>query len=293
MVGSLTSFAQGIGITKIGWFEAGDFPKYLQAIEERPEYHRMAYRTRDAFLKAGQLKEGIRTVIALLSDYFYEKCPDAGGLKLSNYSRFCWQTLEPKANQVVDYLKARGLRAEKLDLPNRAAACRAGLGFIGKNTMFYAHGVGSYVGIRCIGTDWRPAECAPGEEQVAHPVCKSCNKCVEACPTQAIHPEGYRINPLKCVSFLNRHADEPHKETPPDVSRLKGWLYGCEICQDVCPLNVKVRHERKVTIAPEIVLHGMRLPNKSSIPAEVLKDRLKDIKLAPYREYVERLLGAA
>jgi epoxyqueuosine reductase QueG len=291
MVGSLTSLAQSVGITKVGWFEAGDFPGYIEAIEARPEYHRMAYRTRDAFLKAGHIQDGIRTVIVLVMDYFYEKCP-AGGLKLSNYSRFCWQTLEPKANQVVEHLKAQGLRAEKLDLPNRAAACRAGLGFIGKNSLFYAHGAGSYVGIRCIGTDLRLTQAAPGEEQVGHPVCKSCNKCVEACPTQAIHPEGHRINPLKCVSFLNRHAEEPHKEPPEDLSRLNGWLYGCEVCQDVCPLNVKVHHEKKVTLAPEIVLHGMRLPNKSCIPAELLRDRLKDIKLPQYKDYVERLLGA-
>lgn len=103
----------------------------------------------------------------------------------------------------------RGYTADTLKVPARAAAVKAGLGLIGKNTLFYANGVDSYVGIAVIGTDLElesPKTVFP--EKVSTDHCVNCGKCIDACPTGAIHMDGYRIHPQKCISFLNRHADE-------------------------------------------------------------------------------------
>ncbi|MFC2021333.1 4Fe-4S double cluster binding domain-containing protein [Chloroflexota bacterium] len=73
--------------------------------------------------------------------------------------------------------------------------------------------------------------------------CANFNKCIDACPTKAISSEGYRINPFRCLSFINRHADEPCREMPEDALELDRWLYGCEVCQDICPLNANAVSE--------------------------------------------------
>jgi epoxyqueuosine reductase len=292
--GQLKSFAESIGIGGIGWFKSCNFPEYLKTIKERSEYHYFRYRPYQIFLDAGHLKDlkgNIKTVIVIFADYFYENDYSQNGFKISNYSRFCLQTVTPKADRVIQFLRDNGYHAEKLDLPDKVAACQAGLGFFGKNCLFYAYRFRSYVGINTIGTDLRLERTSKGKECVTSSVCKKCNKCIKACPTNAIYPEGYRINPFKCLSFINRHPEEPYKEVPEDTSKFNNWLHGCEICQDVCPLNKNIKHGKKAIILPEIDLYGMKVPNVSSISKEILIKGLKDINSPGYREYISKSLG--
>jgi len=160
----------------------------------------------------------------------------------------------------VAFLKTKGYRAETLDVPQRAAACRAGLGFIGRNTLFYAHGLGSYVGIGAIGTDASLEDPADAPERVTSPTCDKCGRCITACPVGAIAPEGYQIDPLRCLSMLNRHPDEPRRIMPPGSTHLERWLYGCETCQNVCPVNANAQHRREAVVAAEVAVEGMKLP---------------------------------
>jgi epoxyqueuosine reductase len=311
----LKSFAEANGISRIGWFKASEFTQYLQAIEERTEYHKFDYRPYQTFLNSGRLPKNVKTIVTLAVDYFYENKYENNGFKISNYSRFCWYTLAPKANMIVQFLKDKGYYArnmylparrnyeqfadyddvmsmvEEVDFPARAAACRAGIGFVGKNCMFYAHGLGSYVAIGTIGTDLELADGHQGEEQIKTSICANCNKCIDACPTKAISPEGYRINPFRCLAFINRHADEPCIEMPEDTLKLHRWLHGCEICQDVCPLNVKIKHKKEVVFPPEIDLYGMTIPNVKAVSEDVLRANMKDITSVNYYQYVQKLLG--
>lgn len=276
--------------TNVEWFEACNFPEYLKVIKEREEYHKFQYRSYSEFLNAGYLKENFKTIIVAVIDYFFSNEYERNGFKLSNYSRFCWQTVIPKENAIIHLLKNMGYTAEKLDLPARAAACKSGLGFIGKNCMFYGYDLGSYVGILMIGTDLDLKQENRGEEHVAGPVCRTCNKCIKACPMNAIYPEGYRINPFKCISFINRHIEEPHKEIPKDFLKLDNWLHGCEVCQDICPLNTKIKHKKEVVFLPEINLYGMKVPNANTVSKEVLIGELGNIKSLEYKKYVNKLL---
>ena len=151
--GTVKSFARSSGIHAVGWFPATDFDQYLAAIRERAEYHEIVYRPLSAFLQAGHAPEGVRTIIVVVMDYFVESSDLPDGYRLTNYVRACWPTVSPKTNAMVDFLTKAGHQATPVDVPQRAAACRAGLGFIGRNSMFYAHGLGSYVGISAIGTE--------------------------------------------------------------------------------------------------------------------------------------------
>lgn len=132
----IKDFAKNNGIHTVGWFAATDFNQYDVTIRERSDCHEIAYRPLAVFLKAGHVPEGIQTVIVLVMDYFVELRDRSDGYKLSNYARACWSTVGPKTKVMVDFLKAKGYRAENVDVPQRAAACRASLGFIGRNAMF-------------------------------------------------------------------------------------------------------------------------------------------------------------
>lgn len=287
----LKSFAESSGISCIGWFKACEFPKYLQAIEERTEYHKFDYRPYQTFLNAGRLPKNVKTIIVLAVDYFYENKYKNNGFKISNYSRFCFATLAPKSNMIIQFLKDKGYNARNMDFPARAAACRAEIGFVGKNCIFYANGLGSYVVIGTIGTDLELVEEHQGEEQIQTSVCANCNKCIDACPTKAISSEGYRINPFRCLSFINRHADEPCIEIPEDALKLDRWLHGCEVCQEVCPLNAKIIHKKEVVFSSEINLYGMTIPNVNVVSEDVLRANIKHITSVNYYKYVRKLLG--
>ncbi|MDD2707091.1 MAG: 4Fe-4S double cluster binding domain-containing protein [Verrucomicrobiae bacterium] len=285
----LRKFVSSHELGAVGWFQGRGFDGYLRAVEERVEYHQMAYRPYEAFLRAGRAAERFATVIVLAVDYFYENAYPEGRFKISNYSRFCWKTVAEKEKLLTDFLKTNGFKAEPLDVPARAAACAAGLGFIGKNTMFYATGMGSYVGISVIGTDLVLAVESEPLEQVSKATCRQCNRCVESCPVKAIFPEGYRIDPLRCISFLNRHAPEPHKREPSDVRALDRWLHGCEACQDVCPVNKGMNHRKKVEFSDHLDLCGIKVPNRSSADREFIRARLPEISGEAWRQYVDRL----
>lgn len=120
-------------------------------------------------------------------------------------------------------------------LHERFWAVRAGLGFIGRNSMLTvpAHGAGSRVFLAEILTDAplepdRPEVCSP------HP-CADCDRCVRACPGQAIRPDGSPLDARRCYSY---NTIENRDETLPDGIRLRERrVYGCDICQDACPWN--------------------------------------------------------
>ncbi len=288
----IRQFAERSGIHAVGWFAASDFADYLATVREAARYHNIVYRPLEAFLQAGRVPDGIRTVIVLVMDYYVESSEQPAGCRLSNYSRACWSTVDPKAEALAAFLRAKGVRAERLDLPQRAAACRAGLGFVGKNALFYAYGLGSYVGIASIGTDAAIEGALPGEERVTDPACSDCDRCVAACPVSAIPPEGYRIDPLRCLSFVNRHPDEPLRLLPREGKGLQRWLHGCETCQNVCPLNRPIAHRGDAVLPAELQLEGMAVPNAAAVSRETIDSGLGSVTSAGYREYLRLLLSA-
>ena len=135
-------------------------------------------------------------------------------------------------------LKAMGLRVRRGGVPDRLAAVRAGVARMGKNTFAYHAGCGSWLNI----ATWRiDAELLPDEPTWESPCPPGCRACMERCPTGAIiEPLVMRMD--RCVAYLTYRAPPP---IDPDLWRAMGaWIYGCDVCQDVCPLN---RHARKAT----------------------------------------------
>lgn len=124
--------------------------------------------------------------------------------------------------------------ADSGPLLERQYAEKSGLGYIGKNTMLITQKYGSWVLIGEIITNIKLQADKPFDRKKM--VCGSCNKCQIACPTGALY-EDYKINASKCISYLTIE----HKGTIPLELREKigSWLFGCDICQEVCPHNFR------------------------------------------------------
>ncbi len=126
----------------------------------------------------------------------------------------------------------------------REYAQRAGLGAIGKNTMLIERSVGSWILLGEIITTL-PLESSAASEPDP---CGSCTRCIDACPTQAIALEGWRIEATRCISYLTiEHQsliDERHHEAIGD------WIFGCDICQEVCPHNQPKSQNAEVRTHP-------------------------------------------
>jgi epoxyqueuosine reductase len=125
-------------------------------------------------------------------------------------------------------------------------AVQAGLGFWGKNCAVISPSKGSFFHIGCMLLDAGdcPSDCPddrPDDRPDVYPddhpldrLCGSCRRCVDACPGHAISPEGYGIFFEKCVSYLTQKKG-PLTET--EIGSMSDHLYGCDVCQQVCPFN--------------------------------------------------------
>lgn len=154
-----------------------------------------------------------------------------------DYHRYIWDRI----NDLSAWLEREtGCRTEAVadtaPLLERDFARRAGLGWVGKNTMLIHQRRGSFFFLAAILTDLELKPDAP----FATSHCGTCTACLDACPTKAF-PEPFVLDATKCISYL---TVELRSEIPVELREPMGnWLYGCDVCQDVCPWNRKPRGE--------------------------------------------------
>ncbi len=141
----------------------------------------------------------------------------------------CPDTTMPK--RMKEGMAALGIRVRTGGVPSREAAVRAGVVRIGKNGFAYAAGCGSWINIE----SWMVnAELEPDAPSAPAPCPANCTACLDACRTKAL-TEPYVMRMHHCIAYLTYEAPEP---IPGELaSRMGPWIYGCDDCQRVCPMN--------------------------------------------------------
>lgn len=132
----------------------------------------------------------------------------------------------------------------------REWARRAGLGWNGRHTLTIHPKRGSYFFLAEIICDLPLVYDDPIRDH-----CGTCRRCIEACPTEAIAPEGYFLDASKCISYLTIELREAIPEE--FKTRMEGWAFGCDICQEVCPWNRFAERHTEPAFEPHPDLLGM------------------------------------
>ena len=184
------------------------------------------------------LLDGARSVVSAALCYWQAEAPLEPGQ--GRLARYTWSDGYAELREKLDTL-GRQLGGEYRVLVDanqhvdREAAARSGVGFYGKNTMLITRRHGSWV---VLGTLVTTAELEPTEPFDAN--CGDCRLCIDACPTGALDDPG-TVDANRCLSYWTQ-APAPIPE--PYRAALGAQVYGCDICQDVCPWNRGVRKRR-------------------------------------------------
>ena len=193
----------------------------------------------DIRLDPRKLLDGAMSVICVADRYGKLEEPplQKGHGRIARYARGkdYHKVMKKRLHKVCDIMRQHcpedTFRAcvDTAPLLEREFASRAGLGAIGKHTLLIEQGIGSWLLLGAIVTT---AQFSPTSSQEQDP-CGTCTRCIDACPTDAIKP--WSVDAHKCVSYLTiEHRTEIDSAFFPGVG---DWLFGCDICQEVCPHN--------------------------------------------------------
>ena len=187
------------------------------------------------------LFDGAQSVISVLLNYFPSQKqidPEAPVLSKYAYGKDYHFVLKKKLRCLLEYIQqeiapcsARPF-VDSAPVLDKAWAARAGLGWIGKNTnlIALAHGSFFFIGELIIDLPLEP------DEKIVRNHCGNCTRCIDACPTHAI-VQPYTVDARRCISYqtieLRGEMDASLQEN------FEGRVFGCDICQDVCPWNLK------------------------------------------------------
>jgi len=201
----------------------------------------MSYMERyfDLRIDPRNLVPGAKSVITLLLNYYPEKQQQPDTPKIAKYA---WGidyhfVIKDKLQQLLLFIKenigevnGRGF-VDSAPVLERTWAVRSGLGWVGKNGNVLTRNSGSFFFIATLITDLE----LPPDAPFAADYCGTCTRCIDACPTEAIISPT-EINANKCISYLTIELKDAM--IPSEMhSKMDNWMFGCDVCQDVCPWN--------------------------------------------------------
>ncbi len=186
------------------------------------------------------LVEGTKSIVTILYNYFpKQSLGDGKHFKIAKYAYGAdyHDVLKRKLRELLERIETQtgkldGVRVfvDSAPVLDRAWAVRCGLGFVGKNTTLIHPKKGSFF---FIGHLFLPIKLAETGQPMTNR-CGRCTRCLDACPTGALETP-FCIDARKCISYLTIEYKGSLAGMNPEI--FNGWMYGCDICQDVCPYN--------------------------------------------------------
>ncbi|MGE5106386.1 MAG: tRNA epoxyqueuosine(34) reductase QueG [Sphingobacteriales bacterium] len=211
----------------------------------------------DMRVDPGKLVPGAKSIITLLLNYYPSQIQNNGVPKISKYAygKDYHEVIRAKLKNLIQLIKinigevnARGF-VDSAPVLERSWAVNSGLGWIGKNGNMLTKQNGSFFFIATIIVDLA----LEYDDPFAKDYCGSCTKCIDTCPTDAILPDKV-VDGSKCISYYTielKDALIPNEMK----NKFDNWMFGCDVCQDVCPWNrfAKPTNEIEFTPIPEII----------------------------------------
>ena len=277
----MKEYAKSIGFQDIGVSKAISLEKEAMRLEKwlrngfQGEMNYM-HRNFDLRIHPQKLHENTKSIISLSYNYFKEERQedDPEQIKISKYARGrdYHKVLKKKLKLIIEWLKnevgdvsARGF-VDSAPVMERVWAEKSGIGWVGKNSLLLTKGVGSYFFLAEIFVDI--------ELEYDHSVknyCGTCTKCMDACPTQAIVAP-YVVDSTKCISYLT--IEYKGNQLPSHYTEnSQNWIYGCDICQDVCPINARARQHAEPDFNDKEIFSNMR----RSIWEDMTEEKFKEV----------------
>lgn len=255
----------------------------------------------DKRLDPGQLLPGAQSVIVVALSYHQAAGRELDGDgseplgRIAMYARGddYHDVLRDKLEQVVAALREDvqeefdcQICVDTAPVIEREWAAAAGLGWIGKNTLILSESLGSYTFLGVVVTTLELEADEP-----AHDHCGSCTACLDACPTKAFTAP-YQMDASRCISYLT--IENRGDISKPFQEMMGDWVFGCDVCQDVCPFNRKAPHTTELRFAASPLTKGaQRGVLESTVADRQSTIPLDDLLTWTPEDYHENLRGSA
>lgn len=225
----------------------------------------------DKRLDPTKLVEGSKSVISLLLNYFPEEQQREDSYKISKYAygtdyHF---VIKDKLKQLLQFIQEEIGEVEgrafvdSAPVLDKAWAAKSGLGWMGKNTNLLSKKAGSFFFVAELIVDLELEYDMPVTDH-----CGSCTACIDACPTQAI-VEPYKVDGSKCISYFTIELKD---QLPQEMKgKFDDWMFGCDVCQDVCPWNRFSKSHNEPLFDPHPELLSMSKKDWEEITEETFR----------------------
>ncbi|ERJ13003.1 tRNA epoxyqueuosine(34) reductase QueG [Haloplasma contractile] len=244
---NLANFIESLGNYKVGFVQC-DILHELEEIltrniEQNFDSNMIKVAVEDR-INPFRYMENAKTILVLAVPYYY----DDDSLKKERYvfSRSSWgrdyhHVVKELLQKVSKYIKDTFnhnsvILSDNHDLDERFLAYKSGIGHYGKNASIINDEYGTYFYLGLLITDLPLEEESYTNQDELVDLCKDCNLCVNACPTDALTGDK-RLDAKKCMSYLTQAKEEIDE---PFIKKFQKYIYGCDICQIVCPHNKKI-----------------------------------------------------
>jgi epoxyqueuosine reductase len=291
--------AHRLGFEFVGFARAERLEKEARQLEQwlrQGAHGRMGYMENYFDLRTDPtlLVPGAKTVICLTFNYFNpekQEDPEAPKIATYAYGEDYHHVVKDKLKALLEFMRAEigeidgRCFVDSAPVMEREWARRAGLGWNGRNTLTIHPKRGSFFFLAEIICDLPLLYDDPIRDH-----CGTCRRCIDACPTEAIAPEGYFLDASKCISYLTIEL----RDHIPDEFReqMDGWMFGCDVCQDVCPWNRFSERHSEPAFEPHPDLLRMNRRDWQELTAEVFgkifkKSAVKRVKFEGLKRNIE------